>query len=363
MLKQTVGRAHIIIAGLIAGIIIQAHGQPQQENMQDWSAPVFEDGRYYNPDRVDSIRPGGIREMIKERLFGSDDRSPEQPPPVQRISRGYFDGTPAEGLRITWLGHSSLVIEIEGRIILVDPMLSLRASPIPLVGPTRFNKTLPLEPKELPEIDIVLISHNHYDHLDRKTIKTIRDRVKRFHVPMGVESLLEDWGVEPGKISAHTWWETIRHDSSLTLVATPAQHSSARWLTDRNRTLWVSWTIIGRSHRLFYSGDTGYFSGLKTIGERYGPFDVTMLEIAAYSKYWPEVHMQPEMTIRAHLDLCGKLLLPVHWGCFDLSFHHWTEPIERALAAAEKNDVRITTPIPGESVVPGENISAEKWWR
>lgn len=259
------------------------------------------------------------------------------------------------------LGHSSVLLKLDGGLWLTDPVFSKRASPVQWFGPKRFHP-VPLEVDALPDIEGVIISHDHYDHLDKATIKRIHTKVKHFIVPLGVDKHLIEWGVPGQKIHALDWWQTI-DIKNVSLTATPAQHFSGRGLFDRNHTLWASWVIKTDKHSVFFSGDGGYFDGFKLIGERFGPFDLTLMETGAYDRNWADIHMLPEQSVQAHIDLQGKVLMPIHNSTFDLALHPWYEPLERLAASAEKNGVEIATPIIGEKVFldsPRNNIA---WWR
>ncbi|MGB1016417.1 MAG: MBL fold metallo-hydrolase, partial [Nannocystaceae bacterium] len=205
------------------------------------------------------------------------------------------------------------------------------------------------------------ISHDHYDHLDSATIHALAHKIPRFFVPLGVGSHLEYWGVDPANVTELDWWDT-QTINGVAIHATPARHFSGRGLHDRDATLWASWSLIGPKHRAFFSGDTAMFPGFKQIGDRLGPFDVTMIESGAYNRRWVDVHLGPEQAVQAHIDLQGRLLMPVHWGTFDLALHGWTEPAERLLAAATDLGVTVAVPKPGGSVEPGNPPPAVAWW-
>jgi L-ascorbate metabolism protein UlaG (beta-lactamase superfamily) len=294
-----------------------------------------------------------------EYFSGKQYREPEIPLPTVSVDAKAIGET--DNLKITWLGHSTCLIEIDGKIILTDPVFSERASPFSFMGPKRFASELPIKLEELPNIDVVLISHDHYDHLDHQSILTLKEKTSRFYVPLGVGGHLQRWGVAAEKIIELDWWEE-RSIGGLTLAATPTRHFSGRGLK-RDRTLWASWVIMGEKSRVYFGGDSGYFDGFKQIGQKYGPFDITMLESGAYNEAWPEIHMMPEQTVQAHIDLQGKLLLPIHWGKFNLALHAWTEPIERLLKkAAEHQSLSVATPLIGEAVLPGAHLTQTRWW-
>ena len=328
----------------------------QQVNPQNQNISQFKDGKYQNPVSWDE--PSWIP-MLWEFLFGEGERVPKSKPPIQQIDLKNFNSSEQNQLNITWVGHSSLMININGVKILTDPVFETKVS---ILGPTRYNGDAPLNPDELPEIDLVLISHNHYDHLNKYSIQKIKDKTKQFIVPLAVGKLLEEWGVDSSKIKEMNWWDEFELDKHLKIAATPAQHFSGRGLFDRNETLWVSYSIISSSHRVFYSGDTGYFSGFKEIGEKYGPFDMTFLECGAYDKAWHFVHMMPEEVIQAHQELKGNILHPIHWGTFNLAYHDWNDPMKRLSKAARANNIQIATPIAGETTIYNTRIPNDSWW-
>ena len=266
------------------------------------------------------------------------------------------------GCRVTWLGHSSIFLEMEGQKILIDPQLGSAASPLPFTV-KRFNKTIPITVDELPEIDLVLLSHDHYDHLDYFTIKNIKHKVKRWITPLGVSSHLRKWGIDQSLISEHDWWEDVTYNN-IKFSSTPNKHFSGRKTNDRNKTLWCSWVITSKNYNIYFSSDSGYWSGFKQIGEKFGPFDLCMVECGQYNHLWRENHMFPEESLQAFLDLKGQLMLPIHWGAFSLAPHDWREPIERLLKSAqERNVTQITTPWVGESIVIGDSYPQRKWWQ
>ena len=294
-------------------------------------------------------------------LFKHDPNvEPQSPPSTVRVERGRFATPPPSGLRVTWLGHSTILLEIDGHRFLTDPVWSERIGPIGFAGPKRWFPP-PLALQDLPPLDAVLLSHDHYDHLDYATIVALKDRNLAFVAPLGVGAHLERWGVPAEKIVELDWWES-RAFGDLVLWATPARHASGRALFDDGAKLWAGYAFLGARHRVYYSGDTGLFPGLKTIGERLGPFDLTMIEIGQYNRAWPDWHLGPEQAVEAHLRVRGTVMLPVHWGLFALASHGWTEPVERALVAGHKAGAVIITPRPGQSVEPTEERPQERWW-
>jgi L-ascorbate metabolism protein UlaG (beta-lactamase superfamily) len=329
----------------------------EQQNQQALKTSRFNDGKYHN--YVEWDEPSWLP-MLWEFLFGDGERVPKEKPPIQQIDLAAFNNTDKNQLSSTWVGHSSLMININGTKILTDPVFETKVS---IFGPTRYNGDAPLNSDDLPEIDLVLISHTHYDHLNKYSIQKIKDKTKQFIVPLAVGKLLVDWGVDPQKIIEMNWWDEFKLNGDLTIAATPAQHFSGRGLMDRNETLWVSYSIISKAHRIFYSGDSGYFPGFKEIGEKYGPFDMTFLECGAYDKSWHFVHMMPEEVVQAHKDLKGNILHPIHWGTFNLAYHDWYDPMQRLSKAAAASNIQVATPITGETTIFKTKIPNTQWWK
>jgi len=300
--------------------------------------------------------------MLKDAVIGKENRKPAVPIQVEEFKADEMISH-AAAPRITWFGHSAFYLEIEGKKLLFDPMFSLRPSPLPWVGTKRYTGSLLRKLDDFPMLDAVIISHDHYDHLDYPSIVRLKDKTARFIVPLGVRKRLIKWGISAEKITEHSWWEELQYHN-LMLACTPSRHFSGRGLHDRNATLWCSWVIKGPEWRIFYSGDSGYGPHFKEIGEKYGPFHLTIMECGQYDERWAAIHMKPEETVQAHLDLQGETLLPVHWAGFTLAYHEWTDPVERAIAAALKNEVKIITPKIGETVaVTAENVPTQPWWR
>jgi len=284
---------------------------------------------------------------------------PGQPIAVQPLTRAALLAAP--DLSLWRLGHSTVLMKLGGGFWLTDPVFSHRASPVQFAGPKRFHAP-PIAIGDLPPITGVVLSHDHYDHLDHAAIRALAPKVEHFVAPLGVGDRLIAWGVPAHKVQQFDWWQgtTI---AGVQLVATPAQHFSGRSLSDGNRTLWASWVLAAPGVRLFFSGDSGYFDGFRAIGERYGPFDLTLMETGAYNAEWPDVHMQPEQSLQAHLDVRGRHLLPIHNGTFDLSLHPWNEPFERIEALASQHGVPLLTPAMGERLDMATPADTPRWWR
>lgn len=331
----------------------------RMEAASNYKEGVFENTIETNMDMPFST----LRKVMKEYLFGDKKvKSPRVPLEAKPFKEEDFLKVGDDSISVTWFGHSSILIRMEGVTILTDPVLvGERASMFPFMGPKRFDYNHHIELDELPEVDIVLISHDHYDHLDYPTIKALSETEIKFYTPLGVGAHLEHWGIKSDNIVEMNWWDEVTIDS-LTLALTPTRHFSGRAIRDRFKTLWGSWAIMGPNRRLYFSGDSGYFPGFKEIGERYGPFDLTFMECGAYNEGWSEIHMFPEETAQAHLDVKGKLLLPIHWGKFDLSLHPWKESVERLTAQAEKDSIELFTPEIGEMVIIPNDQQLGSWW-
>nr|WP_169084182.1 MBL fold metallo-hydrolase [Paenibacillus sp. PL91]MBC9203423.1 MBL fold metallo-hydrolase [Paenibacillus sp. PL91] len=299
--------------------------------------------------------------MLVQFVKGNPKARPGKPVVIEPLSEVYFGKEPQP--KLTWFGHSASLLQLEGKNILLDPMFGSVPSPFPLFGGKRYSDKLPFEIEQLPMIDAVLISHDHYDHLDYGSIVKLKDKVKQFIVPLGVAPHLVKWGVDPSKIDEHDWWEEFSYEG-LQLACTPARHFSGRSLTDRDATLWCSWVIQGRGTKIFFSGDSGYGSHFKEIGDKYGPFDLTLMECGQYDERWAAIHMMPEETVQAHLDVRGKVMIPIHWGAFTLAMHDWTDPVERAVKAAKERNASISTPKIGETVfIQAAAYPSSPWWR
>ncbi|RZA35736.1 MAG: hydrolase [Lysobacteraceae bacterium] len=323
-------------------------------------SPQFADGKFRNAIKM---REYSFGEMVglwwNAMLNKPAGTMPKGAVPVRPLTRAALLAAPDKTL--FRLGHSSMLFKLGGEFYLTDPVFSERASPVQWAGPKRFHAP-PISIAELPPIKAVILSHDHYDHLDHAAIMALSAKTGHFLAPLGVGDRLVEWGIEAGKVRQLDWWQEAKIDG-VRFVATPAQHFSGRTLGDRDTTLWASWVILHDGLRLFFSGDSGYFKGFREIGERFGPFDVAMVETGAYDKQWPDVHMQPEETLQAFLDLKGKWLLPVHNGTFDLALHRWQDPLERIAALAAAKGATLTTPEMGEALDLTQPHAGKPWWR
>jgi L-ascorbate metabolism protein UlaG (beta-lactamase superfamily) len=354
--------ALLLLLGSAAGLAVWLRspvfgGAPTGERLARMQrSPQWQDGRFVNPQPLQNH----YGQMVTGLLRASDHRTPDVPVPVVAGGADRFATSPPTGLRVTWFGHSATLLEIDGHRVLTDPIWSERASPLGWLGPQRFfAPPVPLD--RLPAIDAVVISHDHFDHLDHGTLTAMKAWDTTFVVPLGVGAHLERWGIPPARIAERDWWERTQV-RDLTIVTTPARHASGRKLVDNDGTLWAGYALVGPRHRVYYSGDTGLFPAMKEIGARLGPFDLTMIEAGQYDPAWPDWHIGPEQAVVAHEWVRGKALLPVHWALFNLAYHGWTEPIERVLVAARARGVTLLAPRPGQSFEPTAPPAFERWW-
>ncbi|MBA9076058.1 MBL fold metallo-hydrolase [Rufibacter quisquiliarum] len=361
-----------IIAALAVGITLfvwfapqfgaAAHGQ-SLERIQ--KSPQYRDGKFQNISPTPMMGEQSLTEKVKifaKFLGGVEGATPEDELPQVKLTPADFPAPSASEIKVTWFGHSAVLLEVGGKRIFADPMLGQRASPVSFIGSKRFNKELPIAMENLPALDVVLLSHDHYDHLDHGSIKKLMGKTRHFFVPLGVAAHLVKWGVAKEKITELDWWETAQFEG-LFLAAAPARHFSGRGLTDRDQTLWCSWVVKAGEQSVYFGGDSGYDRHFKQIGEKYGPFDLTMLECGQYNEAWKYIHMMPEETAQAHLDLKGKVLMPTHWGAFSLALHHWKEPIKRLTKAAARQHIQLATPLMGQRWRVGQELPTQQWWK
>ena len=293
-------------------------------------------------------------------FFGGDDhKSPSGKLPEIKPDMTEFLKS-SDGIKFIWFGHSTFLVNIDGKILLFDPVFSSSAAPFSFIVKRFQDAVIKLE--ELPKIDYILISHDHYDHLDMETIRFFRDKQTKFITPLGVTSHMKEWGIEEDRLTEMDWWES-KNIEGLEIICTPAQHFSGRKGANGNKTLWGSWVIIGKSERFYFSGDSGYDVHFKNIGDKYGPFDLAFIENGQYNENWREVHVLPEESSQTFLDLKGKRMVPVHWGMFDLSLHSWYEPIERLEEQAKLKNINLLTPKFGQIVYTKQETLFEKWWK
>jgi len=318
-------------------------------------------GKFLNLVPTDEAGFGKMIPILREYINNSAENTPKKALGPFKTDPRTYQTPPVSGLRVTWMGHSSLLIEIDGKRILTDPVWSERASFLSFIGPKRFFEP-PLALADLPPLDAIIISHDHYDHLDKETIKHFADTHVMFICTLGVSKILQRFGIESNFITEMDWGDSVMTSlDGCTITAVPARHFSGRGVINRDETLWASFVIRGPKHNIFYGADSGLFDYFKVVGDTFGPFDLTMLEIGAYGKYWPDIHMGPDNASNAHLALKGNIMMPIHWGTFNLAPHAWYEPIQRLLVYAQERKIRLFAPVPGEPTeVKGEFIS--KWW-
>jgi L-ascorbate metabolism protein UlaG (beta-lactamase superfamily) len=347
-------------------------------------SPRYHDGRFHNAEpgklmdspRAMLERRSSFLSTTSEYLFSRAMKRPPSPLPTESPLEAW-ETTAESGLRATWLGHSTLLLEIDGYRVLTDPVWSERISPVSVVGPRRFQPP-PVAIERLPPLDAIVISHDHYDHLDLPSVRALASSQRApFVTSLGVGARLEALGIPPERIVELDWWEDARIGSlrsgrrpadspkgrELTFTATPSRHFSGRSPFDRNRTLWSSWVLATDEHRVFFSGDTGLTEDFATIKQRQGPFDLVLLEVGAFHPSWGDIHLGPENALVAQQMLGGALLLPIHWGTFDLALHAWDEPIETLVASAHKSGARLATPRLGRPIEPERIERIDPWWR
>ena len=318
---------------------------------------VFENRRaeLFASMRDDASTLEMINEWFTERKDGS-------PAVALRQSEPNLDEFMAlsEQVKLIWFGHSTFLLNVSGTIILIDPVFAATAAPVSFTA-KRFQPPV-LSLQQLPKVDVLLISHDHYDHLEMETVKYFKDSDTEFVAPLGVGLHLQRWGIEPSRITERDWWESYT-TNGIEFTAAPAQHFSGRDGINNNETLWASWSIVSTDARLFFSGDSGYDTHFSEIGERLGPFDIAFLENGQYNEAWSAVHMMPEQTLQAFKDLKAAHLLPIHWGMFELAFHTWYDPIVTLNELAEAEGIPLVTPIIGEVIKLDDALKTEKWWQ
>ncbi|GAA2096945.1 MBL fold metallo-hydrolase [Kitasatospora saccharophila] len=361
--RRLAALAALALAGAAAWALREVPAQfgrrPDASDPRVRASPQYRDGVFHNaPSELAAGAPGRPDgATLRRMLFEKEGRVPTAPVPlaVPEVSGGA-----SAGVAVTWFGHASALLELDGCRVLVDPVWSDRCSPSRLTGPKRLHP-VPVELAELPQVDAVLISHDHYDHLDMATVRRLVElQSAPFAVPLGIGGHLRRWGVPEHRIIELDWDETCTL-GELTLTLTAAHHFSGRSLA-RNTTLWGSWVVAGPERKVFFTGDSGYFEGFARIGEQHGPFDAALMAIGAYDPAWADIHLNPEEAVRAHLELRGGLLLPIHWCTFNLAPHPWAEPVERLLAEAKAQGVPLAVPRPGQRVEVANPPELDGWW-
>lgn len=319
----------------------------------------YKDGVFVNRIETKMLADNASYFGLMKKMFTSKgEKEPLRALPSQKTD---LKNIPADKPTLIWFGHSSYLISVGGRKILADPVFSERASPVQYAGPKSYPGTMIYSIDDFPELDIVVISHDHYDHLDYQSILKLKEKTRLFCVPLGIGEHLEAWGVSKDQIREFDWWEGEEVLQGVKLISTPARHFSGRGFT-RNKTLWSSFVLQTGGYNLFIGGDSGFDDAFEEIGKKYGPFDLAMLECGQYDLQWPNIHMQPEETVKAALGLNAKVFLPVHWGKFTLANHPWRDPIEKAVMYAHSYGAQITAPKIGEPIILNEKMPFEEWW-
>lgn len=335
---------------------------PSKEDTAEFEKlPYYSDGKFQNliPTNMDMDFWESVK-LLPEFFKNDPTRKPDFQFPYDRVDS--LQLTKNSPSRLIWFGHSAFLLQMDGKNILLDPMFGEVPAPHPWLGKKRYAASLPIEVEKLPEIDLVLFSHDHYDHLDYESVQKLKDKTKEFYVPLGVGSHLKSWGVAAEKIHEMNWWQEAE-TQDLFLAFTPTRHFSGRGLGDRFSTLWGSWVIQGNEEKIYFSGDSGYGSHFKEIGEKYGPFDFAMMECGQYNEKWKDIHMMPEETAQAAVDIQARAMMPIHWAAFTLALHTWTDPVERVLVKAEELNMPIIVPKIGSEIqISKEMRLGEKWW-
>jgi len=366
--KRLMWLVYIIATILLLLISIQVYtkqapqfGAQLTSELQDKysSSPNFKDGVFWNLEEtnMDMGFKTGLG-VARDFLFGDSVRKPSHQIPMAQPN---FEENNTDTFKITWFGHSTILVQVSGKNILIDPMLGKTPSPVGFIGSDRFWDSLPTQISHLPKIDVVIISHDHYDHLDYETCKKISNKVGVFYMPLAVGRHLERWGVDSDKIHELDWWDEVQFES-LKFILAPSRHFSGRGPTDKNTTLWGSWILESKSQKIYFSGDGGYGSHFKTIGEKYGPFDFAMIECGQYDKRWQLIHMLPEESVMAAQDINTKVAMPIHWGAFTLAVHSWTDPVERFINKSEELNQDYLIPQIGQSFFIAEKIKSN-WYK
>ena len=322
----------------------------------------YNDGKFLNKEHIDiKLDCHSITEMAKGVFKPAPNVRPNKNIEVEEFDVNQIQKNLNQKSRLTWLGHSSFLLEIDNKTILIDPVFSSYAAPHEWLGRKRFNDKMPFNPEDLKEIDAVIISHDHYDHLDYNTVKKIKDKVKNVIVPLGVGNHFKKWGIPSERIQELDWWnETQLGD--IKIVCTPARHGSGRGLNDQSATLWSSWCFIGKNQKIFFSGDSGYGKHFKEIGNTYGPFDFAMIECGQYDDLWADIHMVPEESVQVGIDVKANYMMPIHWGAFLLANHDWKDPAERFIKKANELKVNYVTPKIGQSIlIKSKDYPTTKW--
>jgi L-ascorbate metabolism protein UlaG (beta-lactamase superfamily) len=321
----------------------------------------FKDGKFQNSIPTSAADFSETPKIMKDYFNRNVESKPIDSYVFEEVGKADMLNDTTDQIYFNWLGHAAILMQYQGKYILMDPMLGQRASPFSFLGPKRYSAP-PITAENLPTIEAVVLSHDHYDHLDYETIKIIKDKVKYFYVPVGIGASLRYWGVAEEQIVELDWWES-KSFNNIEIIATPARHFSGRLLS-QNNTFWASWVIKWGDHSIYFGGDTGIFDGFTEIGKKYAPFDIAFMPIGAYNKSWHDIHLDPEEAVDAFKQLgTAKKFYPIHWGTFDLALHSWYDPIERLIKEADKESIPLLTNVQGKwTPVSGETEDLY-WWK
>lgn len=326
-----------------------------------YSSPNFNGKVFVNSIPTKSGVDGNKWALITEGLKKHLNTKPAKPPGPFPVNYNKLNNLPADALRITWLGHSGLIIEIDGKRFLTDPVYRA-ASPLQFIGPKRFFPA-PIPLGKMPHLDGIIISHDHYDHLDHKTVVELAKKGIPFYTSLGVGPILQKWGIPKEQITEFDWWQELDLGNGFKITAAPARHFSGRSLFNRNQTFWASYAIKGPVHNVYYGADSGMHPLFAEIAEKLGPFDISMLEVGAANELWADIHMGPDKATDAQLALKSTLMMPIHWGTFNLAFHTWTYPAERVIECAQEKNIGLLLPAPGETYTFDGRSYVNKWWQ
>lgn len=331
---------------------------PETTKMQE--SPYYQEGKFQNVVPTSSADFSQMPGILKKYFTRKAESAPTKAYQFTEINRSEMEADTSGHIYYNWLGHAAILMQKEGKYILLDPMLGQRASPFTFLGPKRYSAP-PIATEDLPELEAVIFSHDHYDHLDYETILKLKEKTKYFYVPLGVSASLEYWGVPSEKIKECSWWDQHKQTSEITITATPARHFSGRLLS-QNNTFWASWVIEWGTEKVYFGGDTGIFDGFSEIDEKLGPFDIALLPIGAYNEAWHDIHMNPEEAVDAFQQMRAKRFFPIHWGTFDLALHSWYEPIKDLISISEDKNIPLISLPQGQWFNSEVSNQDKNWW-
>jgi L-ascorbate metabolism protein UlaG (beta-lactamase superfamily) len=302
-----------------------------------------------------------LPKLLYKGFFDKEGREPKQKLPIVPFDKEKFL-IPSDKMKFIWYGHATLLMRMGGKTILVDPMFGPNAAPISPFPVKRFSDNTLNIIDDLPDIDLVLLTHDHYDHLDFDSIQKLRPKVKQYFVALGVARHLIQWGIDASLITEFDWWENKQFDNQM-ITFTPSRHFAGRGLRDRAKSLWGGWILKSETENIWFSGDGGYGKHFVEIGDKLGPFDFAFMECGQYNENWHQIHMYPEEGVQAAMDGKAKKVMPIHWGGFSLAQHRWTEPVDRFVAEADRKNLVWITPLKGQMVSLDKNHRNEMWWK